>query len=571
MTKRYIITLRVALATGGGIASGFMLDGCNQPRPEVPPKQVSAPPSSPIHFTDVAAQSGINYRWTVTGKRPLNILQTIGNGCAFFDFNNDGNLDILLIGPNLGLYQGDGHGKFKDVSSTTGVGGIHGKFLGCAVGDYDGDGFDDVYISGFQTGLLLRNDRGKRFVDVTPSTGLAAQPWGTSCAWSEMTPGSSKLDLYIANYAAFVPGSPKYQQLCNSHGMLTSCGPRYYKPLHGVFYRQTGPGKFSDASQVLGIAHTSGRGLGVAFGTIDDSGHPTLALANDEMPGDLLAPSKGGGPYQNIASSAGTAYDRDGNIHGGMGTDWGDYDNDGKLDLAVMTFQGETKSLYHNDGNNLFTDASYQTGIAPPTIPNVAFGCKFLDVDNDGWLDLVITNGHVQDNIHAIDTSTDYRQPAQLFRNQGSAPVTFADLSSSAGPDFSRAIVGRGLAIGDYDNDGKPDVLIVDSEGVPLLLHNESQQTGHWLGVNLIGTQCNRDGYGAVLTLVAGGKKYIRECQSCGSYLSASDKRVHFGLGSATAADTLTITWPGGHVDTIQNVAADRYVTVKEGSGIVGR
>jgi enediyne biosynthesis protein E4 len=541
---------------------------------------------SPARFTDVAATSGIHYRWEIAGKRPLNILQTIGNGCAFLDYDNDGNLDILLIGPHLALYRGDGHGHFTDVTRQMGLSGLAGHFLGCAVGDYDNDGYEDIYLSGYRTGLLLHNDRGRCFSDVTRQAGLKSQPWGTSCAWAETVPGSGRLDLFVANYARFgtEPGIP---QLCDSRGVQTSCGPREYTPLHGVFYRNLGNGRFATADQALDLTSTQGRGLGAAFAPLYASGPPSLVIANDELPGDLLDPvgvdtvQGRGRPirYANIAPGAGVAYDRDGNVHGGMGADWGDYDNDGRFDLFVSTFHGEVKSLYHNDGNGLFSDASYLTGIAPVAMSSVAFGCKFFDFDNDGALDLIIANGHVQDNIDQIDASVTYRQKSCLLhnrisRNNGNkqdglagARVTFEDLSAAAGSDLQRAIVGRGLAVGDYDNDGREDVLIVDSEGSPLLLHNETVPTGHWLGVQLRGTHSNRDGIGAVLTATVRGRSLTRLCHTDGSYLSASDRRVHFGLGAADHVDTLIVRWPDSHVDRYKNLLGDRYMILREGSG----
>jgi hypothetical protein len=543
-----------------------LLAGCTHAPPTPPPPSV---PAAPALFSDVAESAGLHYQWTVAGTRPLNILQTIGNGCAFLDYDNDGRLDILLVGPNLALYKGDGQGHFTDATHQMGLDKLHGHFLGCAVGDYDGDGYDDIYLSGYRTGILLHNEKGKGFRDVTASAGLKPQPWGTSASFTETVPGSGKLDLFIANYAVFgtEPGIP---QLCDSHGLKTSCGPRYYTPLKGTFYRNLGNGRFADVSAAVGMAQTSGRGLGVAFAPLEIGEAPSLAIADDELAGDLLRPSsKAAAHYANIGTQAGTAFDRDGGIHGGMGTDWGDYDNDGKFDLFVCTFQSEAKSLYHNEGNGLFTDVSYRTGLALPTQPRVAFGCKFFDYDNDGWLDLIIANGHVQDNIHDIDTSTTYKQTLQLFHNSGGNPLTFDETSAAGGPAFAQPMVGRGLAVGDYDNDGQEDALVVDSEGKPLLLHNECRNAGHWLEVCLIGTKSNRDGIGATLTAHVGGRSLLRLCHTDGSYLSASDKRVHFGLGTATAVDTLTIRWPSGQIDTLQALPADKIITVREGQGLV--
>jgi hypothetical protein len=518
---------------------------------------------------DVAAQAGLDYRWVIAGKRPLNILQTIGNGCAFLDYNGDGNLDILLVGPKVALYRGDGKGHFTDVSRETGLSKLQGQFLGCAVGDYDNDGLPDIYLSGYRTGLLLHNDHGMAFSDVTRSAGLQAQPWGTSCAWAETVPGSGKLDLFVSNYARFETGHG-IPQLCESRGIMTSCGPRFYTPLRGAFYRNLGAGRFVRADQAFAMPTTHGRGLGAGFAPLDASGRPALAIANDELPGDLLAPSgqDKAARYVNSGASSGIAGDRDGNIHGGMGMDWGDYDNDGRMDLFVATFQGEAKSLYHNDGNGVFTDVTYRAALAEATMPNVAFGCKFFDYDNDGALDLIIANGHVQDNIHAIDVSAAYRQATQLFHNRNNTPATFENVSLTAGKDLQRPIVGRGLAVGDFDNDGRVDVLVVDSEGAPLLLHNETAGTGHWLGVKLVGTHSNRSGIGALVTVTIGGRKLMRLCHADGSYLSSSDLRVNFGLGAASKIDLLTVRWPGGKTDVAKDVAADRYLTFTEGGKI---
>ena len=549
-------------------------------------KVLASPPTQPsAKFTDVAKAAGINYQWHIEGKRPLNILQTIGNGCAFLDYDNDGNLDILLVGPKLALYQGDGKGHFTDVTQATGLDKFSGHFLGCAVADYDNDGYPDIYISGYRTGLLLHNQPSTRastrreghnsqpstriFRDVSRQTGMKPQPWGTACAWAETVPGSGRLDLFVANYARFglEAGSP---QLCESRGLKTSCGPASYKPLPGVFYRNLGNGRFQEDTHTLNLVSTHGRGLGAAFVPLETAMPPTLAIANDELFGDLLTPQKTGNKneplrYVNSAAAAGVAGDRDGNIHGGMGADWGDYDNDGQFDLFVATFRGEAKSLYHNDGSGTFSDATYLTGIAPVAMDNVSFGCKLFDFDNDGLLDLIIASGHVQDNIQAIEASATYRQKLLLLHNRCGKTVTFENVSGTAGADFGRELVGRGLAIGDYDNDGREDALVVDSEGSPLLLHNETPAVGNWLGVTLRGTHCNRDGIGAVVTASMGGHTLTRLCHTDGSYLSASDRRVHFGLGAAQRVDTLTIRWPDGRTDTLKNVTSNRYIMVKEG------
>jgi enediyne biosynthesis protein E4 len=299
--------------------------------------------------------------------------------------------------------------------------------------------------------------------------------------------------------------------------------------------------------------------LGVAAADFDGSGRQSLAIANDEMPGDLL--QNVGGTFRNTASEVGTSHDSDGNVHGGMGTDWGDYDNDGEIDLAVATFQQEPKNIYRSDGG-AFTDQSTRLGLTEKTLRYIAFGIKWFDADNDGWLDLMIANGHVQDNIAEVDPTLSYKQPTQLFRNREGKRLE--DISQSANAALGIPIVGRGLAVGDYDNDGKMDALVVDSEGKPLLLHNVSPSAGHWLTLKLVGTQTNRNGLGARVTIKAGSRTLVRHCASDGSYMSASDSRVHFGLSEHNSPVEVTIRWAGGKAQTYPNVPIDQVVTLTE-------
>ena len=556
----------LAVLTGASLLSL----GCHPPGRErqVPTPQAGAdgPTDGTVaRFTDVARAAGLHYRWTVLGPRPLNILQTIGNGCAFLDCDNSGDLSILLVGPKLALYKGDGHGHFTDVTRAMGLDRLHGHFLGCATGDYDNDGYDDLYLSGYHTGLLLHNEKGRGFRDVTKEAGLKPQPWGTACAFGDVD-GDGRLDLYVANYADFGPNSSS--QLCRftteKFGVvLSSCGPRYYHGLKGVLYHNLGGGRFEDITRASGADAHAGRGLGAAFADYDHSGRAGLAITNDEAVGNLFQ-NVGGGRLKDVAVAAGVAYDRDGSVHGGMGMDWGDYDNDGRLDLFVATFRNEAKCLYHNEGG-LFTDRSYASGIGSAALPYVTFGAKWADFENSGWLDLMLTNGHVQDNIAKIENTT-YRQPVQLLHNLGGRSVLFEDASGPAGLSALPPIVGRGLAVGDFDNDGRMDALVVDSEGAPLLLRNDTAPIGHWLSVKLEGTRSNRDGIGALVTATAGGLTQMRLCHTDGSYLSASDRRVHLGLGQAARVERLSIQWPSGHTDVWHDLRADQQITLKEGS-----
>lgn len=512
-----------------------------------------------IRFRDTARSAGLNYHWQIAGSRPLDILQSIGNGCAFLDYDNDGNLDILLVGTDhLALYKGDGHGHFTDVTHAMGLDKLRGHFLGCAVGDYDNDGYDDVYVSGWHTGLLLHNDAGKRFTDVTQKAGLKSQPWGTSAAFADLT-NNGKLDLYVGNYIQFDPAVDR--RLCPYDTFSLACSPKMYRPLAGVLYHNLSGGKFQDVTRRWNADTVSGDTLGVAFADYDGSRHPSLYVANDESPGNLL--KNNGSGFQDFGRQSGTALTA-GQTHAGMGVDWGDYDNDGRLDIAVGTFTNEPKVIYHNE-SGVFSETSEALGLRPSTMLPLTFGVKWFDADNDGWLDLMLTNGHVNDNANAGDPEQQYRQPTQIFRNDRGK--RFEDLSSDAGADLQKPIVGRGLAIGDYDNDGRVDALVVDSEGAPLLLHNDSAPVGHWLELTLIGTKSNRDGYGAFVTVTAEGLTQTRLCHADGSYLSSSDKRVHLGLGPAKQADTLTIQWPSGQTDTLRQVAADQRLRIREGTG----
>jgi enediyne biosynthesis protein E4 len=547
-----------ALTVALGLASSLMLSGCDDHATTTAAIGKIAAPSTDIRFVDTAKQAGINYTWSMPKGSPRNILQTIGNGCAFLDYNNDGNLDIFLVGPKLALYKGDGRGHFVDVTHQTHLDQFHGHFLGCAVGDYDNDGYDDIYVTAYRGGLLLHNEHGRYFTDATAGSGLKPQPWGTSAAWVQTTK-DGKLDLYIGNYVVFGPSTKP--QSCQANGWGIVCPPTSYLPLRGVLYRNLGGGKFTDITGASGADKIAGKTLGVACADFDASGRQSIALANDEAPEGLL--KNIGGSFKNIGAPSGVAESARGFDIGGMGIDWGDYDNDGRLDLALATYQHESKCVYHNDGDDLFTERSRALGIERPTTEKVAFGLKWIDVDNDGWLDLMIANGHVEDDAGQAFVYTTYRQKTQLFYNR--AGRRFDDLSSALIGGAGRPIVGRGLAVGDYENNGRMDALIVDSDGQPVLLRNETADMGHWLEFKLIGTKSNRDGLGALITLDAGNLKLLEQCTTSGSYMSASDKRVHFGLGPATIANNISIRWPSRAIDTYPEMRADQIVTLREG------
>jgi enediyne biosynthesis protein E4 len=538
----------------------LMGSGCPSQKPTTPTNTASpqAKENGTFAFRAVPeTESGLQYAWAIEGQRPLDILQTIGNGVAFLDINNDSNLDIICVGKKPGVFLGDGKGKFTDASATLLPTGLTDHFLGCAVGDFNNDGFSDVYLSAYQGGKLLQNDGGKRFMDVTAQTKLPVQPWGTSCAFFDAN-RDGKLDLYIGNYVVF---NEKSLRLCSDGTLSTSCGPRHYDPHKGVLYLQTNAGTFESTP----LSVTSGKVLGVAVAPPYEGRVQQIALANDEMPGDLLVETKN--KWQNQGEISGTAYDGTGGLHGGMGADWGDVNGDGKLDLAVMTFQNEDKCLYlAQDGDALYNEQSQAWGLKP-SYPLVAFGCKFLDYDNDGALDLLIANGHVQSNAAEITKGATYPQSLQLYQNQGNKK--YVDASNSLDAAARTPIVGRGMATGDYDNDGKVDALVVNSEGKPVLLHNEINETkesGNWIGFTLAGGEKNnKDAYGAVIKIKVNGKNILRHCHSDGSYLSASDKRITIGLGSATSVESVTVLWPDKKEETFTGLATGKYYSLTEG------
>lgn len=515
-----------------------------------------------VHFTNVVESTDLkNYVWAPREKRPLTILGTIGNGAAFVDVDNDKNLDIVLVGQRVTLFRGNGLGGFAEDKDT--FRNLKGYFLGCTVGDYDNDGFQDIYLTGYRDGRLLRNVHGKTFTDVTKLAGLTPQQWGTSASFADFN-RDGRLDLFVANYAKF--SATTKPQLCSFNGILSSCGPRFYDPERASLFVNMGGGRFKDVSSAARADKVSGRGLGVAVLDFNFSGQDSIAVANDELPGDLLINK--GMKFTNDGPNSGTAYDGEGRAHGGMGIDWGDYDNDGKPDLVVATFSHEVKSLYHNEGAGFFIDKSTLTGLSDSVQPFITFGIKFLDANNDGLLDLLLANGHVQDNIADVDKSSTYRQPIFYLENVDGS--RFVDKNTTSGVAAIAPLVGRGLAVGDYDNDGRMDALVVDSEGKPTLLHNEAVKCGHYVRIKLVGTASNRAAHGAILRLtLPNGKILLRHCQTDGSYLSASDVRIHFGLGDQASIKSLTVTWPSGLVSVFQNPPLDCDLTLKEGSSTV--
>ena len=386
-------------------------------------------------------------------------------------------------------------------------------------------------------------------------------PWGTSAAWGDID-GSGRLSLYVCDYVAYDERTSL--RLCDQiGGYKSACTPVLYNVGFGHLYHNEGGGHFRDVTEERCARQATGRPLGVAFIDYDQSGRQSISIANDAGTGDLLR--NRGTRLVNEARKAGIASVA-GSLYAGMGLDWGDYDNDSRPDLIVGTYSGDVKPVYRNQGEGVFSQRSAELTVAQQCRPFLSFGVKWFDFNNDGWLDVMFANGHVQDNIADFSKTQEYRQTVQLLRNDKGR--RFQDVTPVAGPGPQAKVVGRGLAVGDFDNDGRVDALVVDSEGAPLLLRNESRKTGHWLSFTLVGTgpRCNRDGYGAQVVVTAGGLTQTRVCHADGSYLSSSDKRVHVGLGAAKTAGSVTVRWPDGHVDRYADVAGDRGYVAREGS-----
>jgi hypothetical protein len=539
----------------------------------------SAPVPGPIQFADRTVEAGLSF-FTTYGEKDGStyILETTGAGAAFLDFDADGRLDVYLVNgrrlrgdgeaPRSALFRNRGDGTFQDVTAGAGV-GRSGWGQGVAVGDVDGDGFVDLYLTFFGENVLYRNNGDGSFSDVTAQAGVAAGGWSTSAAFADYDKDGD-LDLYVARYVDFVlaraplPGS---QPNCRYGGLPVMCGPRGLPGARDVLFRNDGKLRFSDVTAAAGdLDREAYRGLGVVFGDYDDDGWPDLLVANDAHP-NLLFHNQGDGRFSEVAFEAGVAFDEDGRERAGMGVDLGDYDGDGRLDAVITNFQGEPNALYRNLGRGQFLETTWPSGLGEATVRYLGWGTRFADLDNDGLLDLLFVNGHVYPEVdrHGLDET--FAQRTLLFRNAGAG--RFAAVGAGAGPALAARRAGRGAAFGDYDGDGRLDVLVTSLNDRPALLRNETA-AGHWLSVALRGRRSNRDGIGARVVLEVAGRRQVRELHAGGSYLSQSELRAHFGLGDAGSAARLEVRWPSGVVDRLADVPADRRLLIEEGRGLAG-
>ena len=540
-----------------------------------------------VSFVDIAHAAGLNAK-TIFGGEHKNkyLLETTGCGVAFYDYDNDGWLDIFLVNgsrlegfpagqePISRLFKNNRDGTFSDVTTKAGL-AHSGWGQGVCVGDYDNDGFDDLFVTYYGKNVLFHNNGDGTFSDVSQKAGVAGTKtrWGTGCAFVDYD-RDGQLDLFVANYidldlaTAPVPESGP----CLYKGVMVACGPPGLMGGKNILYHNNGDGTFTDVSETSGILEANGTfGLGVLTADFDNDGWPDIYVANDST-ASALYQNKKNGKFVDVGMEAGCVLSPDGKPQAGMGVSAADYDLDGNLDIVKTNFAGDTPSLYHNRGNWNFEDATFTAGLGAHT-QYLGWGCGFFDMDNDGWPDVLLCNGHVYPEVEQLKTEAGYAQRKLLYKNLRNG--RFEDVSYQAGGGISAAVAARGCAFGDCDNDGDIDVVVNTVNGYPQLLRCDSKLQNNWIKVKTVGTKSNRSGIGARLKCVTRPPdektphQQIEEVRSGGSYISQNDLRVHFGLGKAEKVDLLEIRWPSGQLDTLKDLKANQLIIVKEGAGII--
>jgi hypothetical protein len=534
------------------------------------------PASTPIEFVDITARAGIKWNLKALAPGPRYLIETMGGGGGFVDYNGDGLLDIYLIcysqtpqPAGTGklqdiLYRNNGDGTFSDVTESAGIANSM-LGMGLAVGDYDNDGWPDLYITGYGASKLYRNSGKGTFTDVTSHAGVNNGLWGTSAAFLDYD-NDSYLDLFVCNYLTF----DEKNLPCTFYEGKPYCLIKNFKGSTSRLFHNNGDGTFSDVSDKAGIANSLGKGLGVIALDFDNDGRLDIFQANDAA-ANFLYHNGGDGTFTEVALEAGVAFDVNGSARGGMGVDAEDLDGDGYPEIFVANFSGETNALFHNDKQGLFTEITNKLGLGTISLPMSGFGARFFDYNNDGLSDLFVLNGHPFEPINKIFPETTYLERPFLFENTGKE---FREVAGEHGEALKKLHAGRGLAVGDIDNDGDSDLLLMNAGEAPVLLRNEGGNQNSWLGINLAGTKSNRDGVGARITVTMGGKSKTRQRMGGTSYCSASDPRLLFGLGSIRRVDEIEVTWPSGAISIIKNVRANQYLTIKEdaaGSKIMRR
>ena len=530
--------------------------------------------STTARFTEITREAGVDFHHINGASPDKHLIETIGSGGLFFDYDNDGWIDIFLVdGGSVAdpavarqarhrVLHNRGNGTFEDVTARSGI-RHHDYGMGACSGDYDNDGLVDLYVTSFGPNTLYRNAGNGTFTDVTRTARVGSPLWSTSCAFADLDKDGD-LDLFVTNYVA---DDGRQSPFCGNARLKIRfhCHPLNFDPLPNIVYRNDGNGTFTDVSVESGVAAVKGNGLGVVVADYDDDGWPDVFVANDSVP-NFLFQRTGNWKYEDVALRAGVAVASDGKPRAGMGVDAADYDGDGVLDLVVTNLDFQMNSLFRGLGGRLFAYATPESGIGAVTLPFVGFGVVFFDFDHDMQLDLAFANGHIMDNAPQFRAGATYAQRNLLFRNLGSR--RFADVTANAGAGFALEKVGRGLFAGDIDNDGDLDLLVTNSGQTADLLRNDSDH-GNAILVRLIGKQSNRDGVGARLRLTTGTRTQIREVKAGSSYLGQNDMRQHFGLGTNQRVDRLEIRWPSGRVDALQGVVANQIITIREGEGLI--
>ncbi|HEX6047308.1 MAG TPA: CRTAC1 family protein [Pyrinomonadaceae bacterium] len=526
----------------------------------------------PVTFEEVPPQSS-KITWTHNNAQSPDrqLPETVGAGCAFFDYDNDGWMDVYFVnsGPSdffvpstplkNGLFRNNGDGTFSDVTDKAGVAG--GKFgMGVAAADYDSDGNVDLYVTNYGPNILYRNNGNGTFSEVTGKAGVGTTGWSTCATWFDFD-NDGKLDLFVSSFVFY---DKSQNPLCTDATLQRRyyCVPRLFKPMPSRLFRNKGDGTFQDVSRESGIAGHPGKSFGAVATDVNNDGLMDLFVANDTMPNFLFL-NKGKGKFEEIGLAAGVAYGEAGRPRSGMGVDSVDYDADGWQDLFVANIDQEFFSLYHNEHELIFTDQPGE--IAPATQLLSGWGLKFFDYDNDGDPDLFLVNGHPDDMIESRVPRVRHKEPLLLFENTGRA---FKDVSAKAGAVFAKMFSGRGMALGDFDNDGDYDVLTSNNGEAPLLLRNQGGNRNNWIGLQLVATASNPEAVGAIITWQAGGVKRSRLKTGGGSYLSSHDPREILGIGTAAKIDSIEIRWPSGKIDKLANLPLNKYVKVVEGEGV---
>ena len=559
------------VATTPGAAPAEVTNQMPSPSPSPTPPR----PSGPIEFTDVTAQAGIHFKHNSGAFGKKYLPETIGNGCAFLDYDNDGWQDILIVNSSAwperktprtfpALYHNNQDGTFTDVTRQTGL-AVEMYGIGVAAADYDNDGNEDLYITCVGSNHLFRNLGNGKFTDVTARAGVGDPGFSTSAAWFDYD-NDGKLDLFVANYVDWSVGK---DQLCSLDGKNKSyCTPQSYQGQSPTLYRNKGNGTFENVTQRAGLNDPTCKSLGVALLDYNSDGWMDLFVANDTEPNRLYK-NNGNGAFIDEAVTAGVAFSEAGTARAGMGVDAGDYDGSGRQGIVVGNFTNESMALYSNDGAGLFTDEAPKSGIGKMSAQSLTFAVFFFDYDLDGLLDVFAANGHVSDDISVVQPNVKYAQPPHLFRNKGNKK--FEEMTGKLGRAVQRAIVGRGAAYGDFDNDGDLDLLITSNNGPARLLRNENANQNDLLRIRTVGTRANRDGIGARVTLKTAKGKLFNMVKTGSSYCSQSELPLVFGLGAPEEGRTLSleIVWPGGQKDTIADIKANQSLTVQEGKGII--